>query len=108
MLNRRGLIGASLAGSAMMGAKAAFAADGAVRLQGAGVISTWDFGVAANQAAWAILSKGGRALDAVEAGARVPEQDLKNHSVGRAGYPDRDGNVSLDACIMDELGNCGA
>jgi N4-(beta-N-acetylglucosaminyl)-L-asparaginase len=72
------------------------------------VISTWDFGVAANQAAWAVLSKGGRALDAVEAGARVPEQDLKNHSVGRAGYPDRDGHVSLDACIMDELGNCGA
>jgi N4-(beta-N-acetylglucosaminyl)-L-asparaginase len=72
------------------------------------VISTWDFGVAANQAAWAVLNKGGRALDAVEAGARVPEQDLKNHSVGRAGYPDRDGHVSLDACIMDEHGGCGA
>jgi N4-(beta-N-acetylglucosaminyl)-L-asparaginase len=33
---------------------------------------------------------------------------LKNHSVGRAGYPDRDGHVTLDACIMDEFGNCGA
>jgi N4-(beta-N-acetylglucosaminyl)-L-asparaginase len=72
------------------------------------VVSTWDFGVAANQAAWAILAKGGRALDAVEAGARVPEADLRNHSVGRAGYPDRDGHVTLDASIMDELGNCGA
>ncbi len=72
------------------------------------VISTWDFGVAANQAAWAVLSKGGSALDAVEAGARVPEADLKNHSVGRAGYPDRDGHVSLDASIMDRDGNCGA
>jgi N4-(beta-N-acetylglucosaminyl)-L-asparaginase len=72
------------------------------------VISTWDFGVAANKEAWKILSKGGRALDAVEAGAKIPEADLKNHSVGRAGYPDRDGHVTLDACIMDELGNCGA
>jgi Asparaginase len=71
------------------------------------VASTWDFGIAANQAAWAILSKGGHALDAVETGARVPESDLKNHSVGRAGYPDRDGHVSLDASIMDADGNCG-
>jgi len=72
------------------------------------VVSTWDFGVAANQAAWQVLSRGGRAIDAVEAGARVPEADLKNHSVGRAGYPDRDGHVSLDASIMDEKGDCGA
>ncbi len=72
------------------------------------VVSTWDFGVAANQAAWEILAKKGRALDAVEAGARIPEADLRNHSVGRAGYPDRDGRVTLDASIMDEQGNCGA
>lgn len=72
------------------------------------VISTWDFGIAANAAAWEILNKGGRALDAVEAGARIPEADMKNHSVGRAGYPDRDGIVTLDSCIMDEQGNCGA
>lgn len=72
------------------------------------VISTWDFGVAANQAAWAVLQGGGRALDAVEAGARVPEADVRNHSVGRAGYPDRDGHVSLDASIMDGDGGCGA
>lgn len=72
------------------------------------VISTWDFGVAANAGAWAILSKGGRALDAVEAGARIPEADMSNHSVGRAGYPDRDGRVTLDASIMDEFGNCGS
>jgi N4-(beta-N-acetylglucosaminyl)-L-asparaginase len=72
------------------------------------VVSTWDFGVAANQAAWAVLANDGRALDAVEAGARVPEADLRNHSVGRAGYPDRDGHVTLDASIMDEHGNCGA
>jgi N4-(beta-N-acetylglucosaminyl)-L-asparaginase len=72
------------------------------------VVSTWDFGIAANKAAWAVLSAGGRSVDAVEAGARIPEADLKNHSVGRAGYPDRDGHVTLDASIMDEFGNCGA
>jgi N4-(beta-N-acetylglucosaminyl)-L-asparaginase len=71
------------------------------------VISTWDFGVAANKEAWTVLEKGGRALDAVEAGVKIPEADLTNHSVGRAGYPDRDGHVTLDACIMDEFGNCG-
>ena len=72
------------------------------------VISTWDFGVAANKAAWEVLSKGGRALDAVEKGVHVPEADPNNQSVGYGGLPDRDGKVTLDACIMDDLGNCGA
>lgn len=72
------------------------------------VISTWDFGIAANQAAWKILKDNGRALDAVEAGVKIPEADLKNVTVGKGGYPDRDGHVTLDACIMDENGNCGA
>jgi N4-(beta-N-acetylglucosaminyl)-L-asparaginase len=106
-LSRRGLIGASAIGAGLL-SSAARATEGTTTLSKPCVISTWDFGVVANQAAWAVLSKGGRALDAVEAGARIPEQDLKNHSVGRAGYPDRDGHVSLDACIMDELGNCGS
>jgi N4-(beta-N-acetylglucosaminyl)-L-asparaginase len=51
------------------------------------VISTWDFGIAANKEAWKTLAKGGRALDAVEAGVKIPEADMKNHTVGRAGYP---------------------
>jgi N4-(beta-N-acetylglucosaminyl)-L-asparaginase len=72
------------------------------------VISTWNFGLQANEAAWAILSKGGKALDAVEAGARVPEGDPKETSVGLGGLPDREGHVTLDACIMDEHGNIGS
>ena len=72
------------------------------------VISTWNFGLPANEAAWKILSKGGRALDAVEAGAKVPEADPTETSVGYGGLPDRDGKVTLDACIMDEHGNCGS
>ena len=72
------------------------------------VISTWDFGKAANAAAWEVLSKQGRALDAVEAGVKIPEADPTNHSVGYGGLPDRDGFVTLDACIMDEKSNCGS
>ena len=72
------------------------------------VISTWKFGIEANVEAWKILSKGGRALDAVEAGARVPEGNPNETSVGLGGLPDRDGIVSLDACIMDENANIGA
>ena len=72
------------------------------------VISTWDFGKAANAGAWEILKKGGRALDAVEAGVRIPEADETNQSVGYGGLPDRDGRVTLDACIMDEFYNCGS
>lgn len=72
------------------------------------VISTWDFGKAANAEAWKVLSSGGRALDAVEAGVRVPEADESNQTVGYGGLPDRDGRVTLDACIMDEQYNCGS
>ena len=72
------------------------------------VISTWDFGIAANAAAWQILKNNGRALDAVEKGVHVPEADAKNTTVGLGGLPDRDGKVTLDACIMDEFGNCGS
>lgn len=72
------------------------------------VISTWDFGIAANAAAWQVLKANGRALDAVEKGVHVPEADPKNQTVGLGGLPDRDGKVTLDACIMDEFGNCGS
>jgi N4-(beta-N-acetylglucosaminyl)-L-asparaginase len=115
MTDRRDFMTASLLAPALLaagatGAKAQMPAGArpSAKLGLPCVISTWDFGIAANQAAWAVLSKGGRALDAVEAGARIPEADLKNHSVGRAGYPDRDGHVTLDSSIMDEHGNCGA
>lgn len=72
------------------------------------VISTWDFGKAANLGAWQILAKGGRAVDAVEAGVKIPEADESNQTVGYGGLPDRDGKVTLDACIMDEHYNCGS
>lgn len=72
------------------------------------VISTWIHGLDANKAAWEVLSKGGKAIDAVEKGVRVTENDLTNRSVGIGGRPDRDGHVTLDACIMDEQSRCGS
>ena len=72
------------------------------------VLSTWVHGLEANRAAWEVLQKGGKAVDAVEAGVRVTEADITNRSVGIGGRPDRDGHVTLDACIMDEKSRCGA
>ena len=71
------------------------------------VISTWNHGMPANEAAWKLLEQGGSALDAAEAGVRVPEADPESMSVGYGGLPDRDGRVTLDACIMDHEGRCG-
>lgn len=71
-------------------------------------ISTWGFGIQANEEAWKVLSEGGTALDAVEAGVRVPEGDPEVRTVGYGGRPDRDGTVTLDACIMDEKDRCGS
>ena len=72
------------------------------------VLSTWRFGIAANNDAWKILSKQGKALDAVEKGVQGVEADPEERSVGYGGRPDRDGNVTLDACIMDEKSNIGS
>jgi N4-(beta-N-acetylglucosaminyl)-L-asparaginase len=71
------------------------------------VISTWNEGINANKAAWNVLRNKGRALDAVEAGVKVTEAS-QNCCVGLGANPDRDGIVTLDACIMDEYGNCGS
>lgn len=65
------------------------------------IISTWDFGKAANAEAWKVLSGNRPVIDAVEAGVMVTESDPSNNSVGYGGLPDRDGIVTLDACIMD-------
>ena len=73
------------------------------------VISTWDFGKEANTEAWKILGAGGNVVDAVEAGVKIPEADPNNQSVGYGGLPDRDGRVTLDACIMDGSNlSCGS
>ena len=71
------------------------------------VIATWHVKEATAKA-WQVLQNGGSALDAVEQGCMVEESNEEGQSVGKGGLPDRDGNVTLDACIMDKNGNCGS
>ena len=71
------------------------------------VIATWDVKDATEEA-WKILQNGGTALDAVEQGCRKEEANEEGQSVGKGGLPDQDGNVTLDACIMNQNGDCGS
>ncbi|TFF39328.1 N(4)-(beta-N-acetylglucosaminyl)-L-asparaginase [Mucilaginibacter psychrotolerans] len=112
MQTRRKFLGVSLIGSAaVLAPKNSFAISGGLKEAASGspvVLSTWDFGKTANVGAWNVLATGGRALDAVEAGVKIPEADETNQTIGYGGLPDRDGYVTLDACIMDEHYNCGS
>jgi N4-(beta-N-acetylglucosaminyl)-L-asparaginase len=72
------------------------------------VISTWYHGLVANAVAQEVISKGGRAVDAAQQGVMIVEEDPTGTSVGLGGAPDREGKVTLDACIMDDKGNAGA
>lgn len=71
------------------------------------VIATWNVKNSTSKA-WDVIQNGGNALDAVEQGCMVEEADETGQSVGKGGLPDRDGHVTLDACIMDKHGNCGS
>lgn len=110
MFNRRQFLQTSALSSLALLFKQSFAAENKVvtAKNNPLVIATWAPNMKANVAAWNVLSKGGRALDAVETGVQVPEADPTDQSVGYGGLPDRDGKVTLDACIMDEKGNCGS
>ena len=55
---------------------------------------------AAAQAGWQVLARGGGALDAVEAAARVLEADPELNA-GYGSVLTRDGTVEVDACLMD-------
>jgi N4-(beta-N-acetylglucosaminyl)-L-asparaginase len=105
-MNRRKFLRLSSLTASLFAAKKSLA-NGMGEITKPIVISTWDSGMAVNAAAWKILSAKGRALDAVEAGAMYIENEI-NCCVGLGGYPDRDGIVTLDSCIMDEHANCGA
>ena len=109
MINRRKFIESSVLGSAaVLSGKIASGEELSNPVKGrAIVISTWDAGLEANKAAWKVLGQGGRALDAVEQGVMVTEAS-QNCCVGLGANPDRDGFVTLDACIMDEFFNCGS
>ena len=109
MINRRKFIGASAFTSlAALFGKESWGSTRYETVKGKPiVISTWDAGLNANKGAWEILKNGGRALDAVEAGVMVTESE-QSCCVGLGANPDREGFVTLDACIMDEFANCGS
>lgn len=108
MSDRRRFLQAGLLATGALALPALSRAAAGATASGARVVSTWDFGVPANQAAWSVLARGGKALDAVEAGARWAESELCNATVGHCGNPDRDGVLTLDASIMDGDGRCGS
>ena len=70
-------------------------------------ICTWAF-TKANEVAGVALTAGKSALDAAIEGVAVEEENMANTTVGKGGAPDREGNVTLDACVMDPKGNCGS
>lgn len=105
---RKFLFRSAAASVAALAGKNLFAANHSPVINDPIVISTWDFGKEANAEAWKTLGSGGSALDAVEAGVKIPEADPNNHTVGYGGMPDREGHVTLDACIMDEQYRCGS
>ena len=108
MLSRRKFIELTSFSASLIGAKGVVTRSQNIKATKPIVISTWAPNAKANAEAWQILKKHGRALDAVEAGVKIPEADPEDMSVGYGGLPDRDGKVTLDACIMDEFANIGA
>lgn len=72
------------------------------------IISTWEHGLTANQEAWEKLMSGSNGISSIESGVKISEADPSVRSVGYGGLPDREGIVTLDACIMDKYSNCGS
>lgn len=70
-------------------------------------LATWNSGLPACARSMEVLKSGGTLLDSVEAGVMLAEADPSNSTVGYGGSPDRDGYVTLDACIMKGNGDCG-
>ena len=64
-------------------------------------VSTWHFSKQAAQAAAQILSRGGDAMDAAEAGIRLVESDPEVQTVGKGGFLNAKGELELDAAVMD-------
>jgi N4-(beta-N-acetylglucosaminyl)-L-asparaginase len=116
-MNRRKFVTGGLAGAALAGISPLLHANDSFEkkrskknpvFKNGLVLSTWDFGMKANEAAWQSLLGGGKAVDMAEKGANLAEADLTNLTVGLGGLPDREGHTTLDACIMNHLGKAGS
>lgn len=73
------------------------------------VAATWRFGGIAVEKSSEVLSNGGSAIDAVVQGIRTVELDERDqYFVGVGGLPNADGEMELDAAIMDHSRRYGA
>lgn len=108
-MKRRELIKIIGLGSLVFGLKKNAFSETNKSRKGPIVLSTWyNQSQTANVAAWNILQNKGSALDAVEAGVQVSENDVNNCCVGLGANPDREGHVTLDASIMNHKFQIGA
>ncbi|MDM7923641.1 MAG: isoaspartyl peptidase/L-asparaginase, partial [Pyrinomonadaceae bacterium] len=102
MINRRKFLQLPLLGAPIYFARDVFGQDrekaSTSKVRTPVVVSTWDSGMTPNRAAWPMLQKGGKAIDAVEAAGRASEGE-PSCCVGLEAFPDRDGKVTLDASI---------
>jgi N4-(beta-N-acetylglucosaminyl)-L-asparaginase len=96
-LDRRSFLAATGAATATL------AAGTPVQAQSGGVVflSTWEWGVRANARAAQVFAGGGSLLDAIEKGVNLIEDDPNVDTVGYGGLPNAQGEVELDAGIMD-------
>ena len=65
------------------------------------VVGTWPFSLQLTEKASGMLAQGAKALDALEAGVHLVESDPNVDSVGRGGYLNANGELELDAAMMD-------
>ncbi len=70
-------------------------------------IGTWNCPEAI-QTSGQLMDQGIPAIEAVVKGVAVEEANEDNITVGIGASPDRSGLVTLDACVMDAKGDCGA
>jgi N4-(beta-N-acetylglucosaminyl)-L-asparaginase len=97
-VNRRNFIKA-VAGTAAI-SNVSFGEPGAEEA-GPVFLSTWVHGKPANDRAAEVFKSGASLLDALEKGINVPENDPLVTSVGYGGLPNAEGEVELDAALMD-------
>jgi len=70
------------------------------------IISTWN-NQNANDTAAKSAADGSNIIDAIVDGISTVESDINDMSVGKGGRPDRMGDVTLDACMMNHNGEAG-